>query len=103
MTHEEFKQKWGEDVDRTELSFEDAVEIANDAFDMYEEAGFLEAFDSPYEELGKNGMPFKVLRRGSYVLDDIDLETLPVWLVEFENGEQAMCYPEEICKLEHNK
>lgn len=102
MTHQEFTQKWG-DVDRNNTSFEEELELVEDAFNMYEAAGFLDTLNSPYEELGKNGMPFKVLRRGSYIQDDIDLETLPIWLVEFENGEQAFCYPEEICKLEHEK
>lgn len=67
---------------------------------MYEEAGFLETFDSPYEVLGKNGMKFKVVRRASPDTDDIDLQNFPLWLVRFENGEEAICYPEEICKLE---
>jgi hypothetical protein len=99
MTYEEFKQKW-DDVE----TFEDELEMAEDAFNMYEETGFLETLDSPYDDLeSKNGMKFKVLRRLSYVTDDVDLECLPMWEIELENGELIHCYPEEICKLEKQK
>lgn len=103
MTYEEFKKKWDSEVNYVE-TFEDELEITEDAFNMYEEAGFLETFDSPYDDTrSKNGMKFKVLRRLSYVTDDVDIENLPMWEVEFENGEHEQCYPEEICKLKKQK
>lgn len=101
MTLKEFEIKWGH-IDRNYTTFEEELELVEDAFNMYEEAGFLDTFQSPYEDLGKNGMKFKVIRRTSYIQDNVDLEQLPLWEVEFENGEFATCYPEEICKLEHN-
>ena len=103
MTLEDYEKTWGAKIADRDYYFdiEELFMMKQDAFEMYEETGFIEKFDSPYEELGKNGMSFKVIRRGSETLDQIDLENLPMWLIEFENGEQAFCYPEEICKVEH--
>lgn len=99
MTLKEFEIKWGH-VDRNYTTFEEELELVEDAFEMYEQTGFLETFDSPYDDKSKNGLPFKIIRRASYVQDDIDLEYLPQWVIEFENKEQMFCYPEEICKIE---
>ena len=74
-------------------------EFKNDCFAMYEHGGFLERFNSPYDDQGEhNGMAFKVLNRATE--KDFDLEVMPIWHVEFENGDKAYCYPEEICKVE---
>ena len=99
MTLKEFEIKWGH-VDRNYTTFEEELELVEDAFEMYEQTGFLDTFESPYDDKSKNGLPFKVIRRASYVQDDIDLEYLPQWVIEFENKEQMFCYPEEICKIE---
>lgn len=99
MTLKEFEIKWGH-VDRNYTTFEEELELVEDAFEMYEETGFLDTFESPYDDKSKNGLPFKVIRRASYVQDDIVLECLPQWVVEFENREQMFCFPEEICKIE---
>lgn len=99
MTLKEFEIKWGH-VDRNYTTFEEELELVEDAFEMYEQTGFLETFESPYDDKSKNGLPFKIIRRASYVQDDIDLEYLPQWVIEFENKEQMFCFPEEICKIE---
>ena len=101
MTQQEFDQKWG-NVDVDNLPDEQFVEFKNDCFALYEETGFIEKFDSPYDEGGEhNGMKFKILRRATS--SECDLEAMPLWFVEFENGDTAYCYPEEITKLEHEK
>jgi hypothetical protein len=103
MTEMEFEQKWaGISVD--DMTDDQFVEFKNDCFSMYEETGFLEKFDSPYDDIGgglheHNGMAFKVLRRANR--SECDLEAMPLWLVRFENGDEAYCYPEEICVVEH--
>lgn len=99
MTYQEFKIKWGH-VDRNYTTFEEELELVEDAFEMYEQTGFLETFESPYDDKSNNGLSFKIIRRASYIQDDIDLECLPQWVIEFENKEQMFCYPEEICKIE---
>lgn len=102
MTEKDFTAKWsGIKVD--DMTNEQLTEYKNDCFDMYEETGFLEKFDSPYDNISggqhkHNGMGFKVLRRAT--VEECDLETMPLWFVEFENGDTAYCYPEEICALE---
>lgn len=96
---EVFDKKWkGADVDK--MSDEELVEFKNDCFTLYEKTGFVEKFDSPYDDNGEhNGMSFKVLRRATR--QECDIEAMPVWFIEFENGDTAYCYPEEIAKLEH--
>ena len=98
MTEKEFNKKW-KAADPDKLSDEELLQFKQDCFAMYEQAGFLDAFNSPYDEQGEhNGMAFKVVRRAT--TEECDLEAMPLWLVEFENGDTAYCYPEEICKAE---
>ena len=100
MTKEIFNEKWGE---WNKWECEDDNELqkyVEDAFQLYEQSGFIEKFDSPYDDNGEhNGMGFEVLRRAT--VNECDLEVLPVWLVRFENGDEAYCYPEEIAVIEH--
>lgn len=96
MDKQEFDKKWnGKDVyAESDKIFED---FKNDCFDLYEQYGFADKFDSPYDDYGEhNGMSFKVVRRARY--DECDIEAMPLWFVEFENGDTAYCYPEEICR-----
>lgn len=98
MTEKEFYKKW-KDANPDKLSDEELRQFKQDCFEMYEQGGFLDTFDSPYDEQGEhNGMTFKVVRRAT--TEECDLEAMPLWLVEFENGDTAYCYPEEICKAE---
>jgi hypothetical protein len=99
MTEREFVLMWG-DVDIDLLPDEIFEQFKNDCFEMYEETGFIEKFNSPYDvEREHNGMKFDVLRRAT--TDEVDMESMPVWKIKFENGDIAYCYPEEICKVEH--
>ena len=99
MTKNEFDKKWG-NVDTYALSDEEFIQFKQDCFAMYEQTGFIDKFDSPYDDESEhNGMTFKVLRRAT--TDECDLEAMPLWFIEFENGDTAYCYPEEICKAEH--
>ena len=99
MTEKDFNAKWG-NINVDDMTDGELQEFKNDCFSVYEETGFIEKFDSPYDDEGEhNGMTFKVIRRAT--TEEVDLEAMPVWLVEFENGDTAYCYPEEICKAEH--
>lgn len=90
-----FDKKWY-GVNTSDMTDEQYEEFKNDCFKAYEETGFKDAFDSPYDDEGEhNGMKFKVLRRAT--TKECDLEAMPLWFVEFENGDTAYCYPEEIC------
>ena len=99
MTEKEFNEKWG-NVDTDLLHDEDFIEFKNDCFELYEDSGFIKHFDSPYDEHGEhNGMRFKVIRRATD--KECDIEAMPIWFIEFENGDTAYCYPEEIAVIEH--
>lgn len=99
MTEKEFNEKWG-GVIVDNLDDNQFMEFKQDCFEMYETDGFIEKFDSPYDDFGEhNGMKFEVVRRAN--LNEVDLEAMPVWFIRFENGDEAYCYPEEICKAEH--
>lgn len=99
MTEIEFEEKW-EGISVDDMTDDQFVEFKNDCFSMYEETGFTDRFNSPYDDEGEhNGMTFKVLRRAN--TSECDIECMPIWFVEFENGDTAYCYPEEICVSEH--
>lgn len=97
MTQQEFDNKY-KNINIDDLDTDKLREFKNDCFDVCEHYGFLDKYQSPYDELEeKIGMGFKVLRRATE--DEADLEAMPLWLVEFDNGETTYCYPEEITKL----
>lgn len=83
------------------LSFDDMLMYVQDCFDLYEGIGFKNKYESPYEDYQKyNEKPFEVVRRMSYVDDNIDLECLPKWIIRFDDGVEIEAWPEEICKAE---
>ena len=100
MTKEVFDKKWGK-MDTDTMSDEVFYEFKNDCFLLYETYGFIDKFDSPYDDYGEhNGKPFKVIRRANPT--ECDIEAMPLWVVEFEGeDEPCYCYPEEIAVLEH--
>lgn len=101
MTKEQFEKKWN-GVSTETITEAQFAELKEDAFSMYEETGFLAKFDSPYDNEGEHdGMGFKVLRRATTA--ECDLEAMPIWFVQFQNGDTAYCYPEEICKAGHKE
>lgn len=94
MTFKEFDEKWNNE------NFSICNEYIEDCFDMYETEGFADTFESIDTEFKKfNGKPFRVIRRCNEV-DGFDLEVLPVWLVELEDGTQIQAFPDEICSIE---
>lgn len=106
MTVEEFNRKWDKETYTTMMERKDdwAEEYAKyleDCYSMYEDTGFAPTFKSVYSSYPEQyeGLRFKVLRRATPE-DGFDLECLPAWEVEFENGERFMCLPEEICLIE---
>lgn len=99
----DFQEKWcGVDIDG--LNEDKLREFKEDCFNLYEQTGFLEIFNSPYDDIGgglheHNGMRFEVIRRATE--KECDLEAMPLWFIRFENGDEAYCYPEEIAVIEH--
>lgn len=89
-------------ISREDMTKEEEKTFVEYWFNKYEEEGFLEKFHVVYGGMDDyKGKKFKVLSRckeGTFW----DLETLPAWNIEFEDGEKLEAYPEEICKLERN-
>lgn len=89
------------DISREHMTVEEERMFVEYWFNNYEETGFLEKFHQVYDETDAfNNKPFKVLSRCKE--GEWNLECLPAWNIEFENGETLEAYPEEICKLEQN-
>ena len=79
--------------------------FVNDCFELYEHIGFADTFGTPYTGEKKYlGMKFTVLGRVKEITEDkengADLECLPMWYIQFENGDKIAAYPEEICLYE---
>lgn len=90
---------------RGNLSYEEEVNFVNDCFDTYEHIGFVETFTTPYtDKKDYVGMKYTVLGRVKEWTEDCkegtDLECLPMWNIQFENGDTMAAYPEEICLAE---
>lgn len=85
---------------REHLTEEEERAFVKDCFDTYEHIGFTKTFNTIYSDAKKyNGMKFSVLNR----LDETacDLEVLPMWKIQLENGDEIGAFPEEICLEEH--
>ena len=90
---------------RDDLSEDEERNFVNDCFDTYEKIGFADTFGTPYTgEKKYKGMRFTVLGRVKEITEDkengADLECLPMWNIQFENGDIMAAYPEEICLAE---
>lgn len=92
---------------REDMTGEEEKRFVEDLFDLYETVGFLEHFDSPYEEYNHLvGKPFTVIGR---LTETCDTCILPMWKIRIAKEESTNeecvyeefgAYPEEICKAE---
>lgn len=104
MTKAEIETKWAGKPSREEMTLEQEQEYVADWFSSYEAEGFAKSFWTPSGEWAKyNGTPFEVL--GRVTVDDgenggADLECLPAWTIQFEDGVVTTAYPEEIVPSE---
>lgn len=91
---------------RDNFSHEEEVAFVNDCYDTYEHIRFADTFGTPYTGEKKYvGMKFTVLGRVKEISvdkDGADLESLPMWNIQLENGDIMAAYPEEICLAERN-
>ena len=92
---------------RNDLTEDEERNFVNDCFDLYEHIGFTDTFGTPYTSEQKYvDMKFSVLDRVRDISQDqengVDLECLPMWNIQFENGDQMAAYPEEICLAERH-
>lgn len=99
MTWDELDKKYPET--RFNMSEDRRREFVNDCFNCYEQEGFAKRFWSPssydsYKE--RIGQSFKVI--GRCTTEESDLESLPMWNIEFSDGTAIGAYPEEIIPSE---
>ena len=93
MTQQEFDNKY-KNINIDDLTDEEFIKFKNDCFEMYEHYGFLDKYQSPYDELeDRIGMGFKVLRRAT--TDECDLEALPLWLLSLKMGKLHIVIPKK--------
>ncbi len=102
MTWEDMKVKYPEC--REDMSEEREKEFVNDCFEAYETEGFAKAFwskDTLYKKYC--GKYFEVIGR-TPIYDGknngMDIESLPIWNIKFEDGTVIYAYPEEIIPRE---
>lgn len=89
---------------RDDLKPDEERNFVEDCFDTYEYLGFSKSFMSPYESMKKfNGLKFTVIERVKDLSEDkdgADLECLPLWRIQLQNGKIITAQPEEICLAE---
>ena len=89
---------------RDNLELDEERKFVEDCFDTYEHLGFSKTFQSPYESMRKyNNLKFTVLGRVKEPSEDKDganIECLPLWRIQLQNGRIIIAYPEEICLAE---
>lgn len=97
MTWDELNKKYPEA--RDEMSIDREREFLKDLYSAYETSGFTNKFWTPFDlnDEDKNyiGKSFKIVGRCEEG-KDWDLESLPAWKIEFEDGHKMNAYPEEI-------
>ena len=95
---EELNSAYG---NREDLEMPASLEYVLDCYDLYEEAGFADTFETSFDDYSRyNGKHFEVIRRIDNIDDDCDLDILPQWKIKFEDGIEINAYPEEICLVE---
>jgi len=57
----------------------------------------MSVFHSPYEQYkSRNGQEFQVIKEITVADETHDEEVLPMYVIQFDDGEQIEAYPEEI-------
>lgn len=87
------------DIPRDQMTTEEERTFVNHWYERYEQAGFTKVYRTPYTEFAARvGMEFRVL--GRLTEKDTDLECLPMWKIQFNDGFVICANPEEIALLE---
>lgn len=97
MTWDELNEKYPEVRDK--MSTDREREFLKDLYATYETVGFVNKFWTPFdlndEDKSYVGKTFKVIGRCEEG-KEWDLESLPAWKIEFEDGHKMNAYPEKI-------
>lgn len=86
-------------MDREDMSESQQIEFLEHCYKLYEREGFAKKFwcnSSDFE--GRIGETFKVVRR--IWQEDADLDSLPMWEIQFEDGSTTVAWADEIIPSE---
>jgi hypothetical protein len=103
MNWNEIKEQFP--MERGNMTTEQEIAFVDVCYEAYEAEGFSDVFSSPYSE-DHIGDKFTVIGRVSPHKEEqpekylADLETLPLWIIRFEDGSEMAAYPEEIIPSE---
>lgn len=85
-TYKELLEKWGDDIDRSEMSFEEELAYVDDWYELGKNLP-TKPFEPNFTDYAKyKGQSFEIVGTVSYVNDDVDLETLPLWKIKIPDG-----------------
>lgn len=92
-------------IERNELESEEEKLVVDYWFNKYEAEGFAKVFCSPFDfAVDYNDKKFEVIDRVKSLEEDeengVDLDSLPMWNIRFEDGRETVAYPEEIIPSE---
>lgn len=88
-----------QNVDRYDMSEEEAALFINYWFEEYERTGFCETFHAIYGDFKEyDGKRFAVVERCNEL--NADFDALPMWKIRFGDEKVICAFPEEICRLE---
>lgn len=85
-TYKELLEKWGYDIDRSEMSFEEELAYVDDWYELGKNLP-TKSFEPNFTDYAKyKGQSFEIVDTVSYVNDDVDLEALPLWKIKMPDG-----------------
>lgn len=97
-------------VYREDMTWQEERDFVKFMYGKYEKEGFFSAYKPirtlPTEKQGYVGQPFKVIKRMEVPSTQEEekrsmlVMDLPAWLIEFEDGNRTIAYPEDICKMD---
>ncbi len=92
-------------VNRDEMTKEEEKVFVEHLFSVYEREGFAKILVSPYAGIReRNGQKIKVVSRVKPLEEDqeggADLECLPMWYIQFDDGQKMAAYADEIIPSE---
>ena len=100
MTYQDLINKWGEYADRSKMPLEEELQYIQDWYEVSKDLP-TKPFEPNYSEYAKyKGQNFTVIDPPvSYVLDDVDIESLPMWKIQLECGEIIWADCDEIFEI----
>jgi hypothetical protein len=99
MTYQDLINTWGENLNREELSFEDEYMYVSDWYRLGETLP-TKPFNTNFSDWEKyKGQQFEIIRPVYYTIEDVDLESLPLWEIKLDCGDIIWADCDEIFEI----